>query len=115
MDALHLESETTPLQNNQKKSIHHFKIPNELEIFCHECCSIDSTNDNTDIQRGKRLQTFFEMVTNFAFCYGFQYVIHLKFCDAIFKCGCTWRWKGGWIDCNIWSEGYRNDIYSRTK
>lgn len=28
-------------------------------------------------------------------------MFHNKFCDAIFRCGCTWDWAGGWSRCNI--------------
>jgi hypothetical protein len=35
------------------------------------------------------------------FCYFFQFIIHNKFCDWLFNCGCTWNWEGGWVDCNF--------------
>jgi hypothetical protein len=30
-----------------------------------------------------------------------NYVFMLKYCDFIFRCGCTWAWAGGVSKCNI--------------
>ncbi|CAL1172065.1 unnamed protein product [Cladocopium goreaui] len=34
-------------------------------------------------------------------CEGFQQVVHNKFCNWLFRCGCTWEWAGGWNKCNV--------------
>lgn len=36
-----------------------------------------------------------------AACWAFNWVFHNPFCAALFRCGCTWNWAGGWADCNV--------------
>ena len=31
----------------------------------------------------------------------FDWVFHNPFCNALFRCGCTWNWDGGWARCNV--------------
>lgn len=30
-----------------------------------------------------------------------DYVFENPICGAIFRCGCTWEWDGGWANCNV--------------
>ncbi len=31
----------------------------------------------------------------------FDYCFHNPFCNAMYRCGCTWNWAGGWDKCNV--------------
>lgn len=85
------------------------KSRNHIVLFCHDCCgiSIDQSLDHeiTPITLGvngkKYLLGFLEVTFALNYCYWFQVIIHNKFCDFLFKCGCTWNWDGGWTDCNV--------------
>jgi hypothetical protein len=70
--------------------------------FCQDCCGIDGPQDDTEaVVRKKYLLGSIEAVFGLNFCYWFQVIIHNKFCNFLFKCGCTWNWDGGWKDCNV--------------
>lgn len=32
---------------------------------------------------------------------GLNVLFHNPICDAMFRCGCTWNWAGGWNACNV--------------
>ena len=72
--------------------------------FCHQCSDIDEQDKQTmheDEYSKKLLYTGIESAVAGSYCYLFQFIIHNKYCNAIFRCGCTWNWDGGWIDCNF--------------
>ncbi len=33
--------------------------------------------------------------------YTWDFCMHNWLCDAMFHCGCTWPWAGGWDNCNV--------------
>ena len=33
--------------------------------------------------------------------WGFNEIFHNPWCGALFRCGCTWSWAGGWTKCNV--------------
>ena len=71
--------------------------------FCHQCSKIDEADlqtMNEEEYSKKLLYTGIESAVMGAYCYWFQFIIHNKFCNTIFRCGCTWNWDGGWVDCN---------------
>ena len=71
--------------------------------FCHQCSNIEPKEVQTiseDEYSMKLLVTGIESAVMGAYCYVFQFIIHNKFCNTIFLCGCTWNWDGGWVDCN---------------
>ena len=70
-----------------------------LYLFCNDCCGIDENENHGRYM--KYSQGLFELVLGVNYCYWFQVVIHNKFCNFLFKCGCTWNWDGGWKDCNV--------------
>jgi hypothetical protein len=84
-------------------------------LFCKECSGIDtSTREGSKcvdvesmdpVEKGKLMWTFGEVAIASNFCFFFNNVIHNKFCDFLFKCGCTWNWDGGWDDCNYHKQG----------
>jgi hypothetical protein len=77
-------------------------VINHIANFCQDCCGIDGPQDDTvAVVRKKYLLGFIEAVFGLNFCYWFQVIIHNKFCNFLFKCGCTWNWDGGWKDCNV--------------
>lgn len=72
--------------------------------FCHRCSGIVERDVKTmeeEKYTKKLLFTGMEAVAAGAYCYLFQFIIHNKFCATIFRCGCTWNWDGGWVDCNF--------------
>lgn len=36
-----------------------------------------------------------------AAAYGYCVLLHNALCGALFVCGCTWNWAGGWDACNV--------------
>lgn len=77
-------------------------ITDHIVNFCQDCCGIDGHPDETEVVvRRKYLLGSLDAIFGFNFCYWFQVVIHNKFCNFLFKCGCTWDWDGGWNDCNV--------------
>ena len=46
---------------------------------------------------------FIQLVVVVAAYYAFNWVFHNPYCNAMFSCGCTWNWEGGWDACNIHS------------
>lgn len=91
-------------------SSHHYGlrfIPYALAEFCHKCSGISEEErkaDHNEVTR-KGFTTSLEFILASGICYGFERVIHNKYCDFLFKCGCTWSWAGGWSDCNFLKEG----------
>jgi len=73
--------------------------------FCHACCDVNVATDGADTIKAKRCYTACEVLFASQFTFWFQYVIHNKFCNWLFVCGCTWDWDGGWKDCNYFSKG----------
>lgn len=84
-------------------------IGERLLLFCGDCCGIDPLqNDVMCTKVVKYTKGFVEVTFGLNYCYWFQVMIHNKFCNFLFKCGCTWEWDGGWKDCNVHnSEGPR--------
>ncbi len=72
--------------------------------FCHQCSNIDEQDAQTmheDVYSKKLLYTGIESAVAGGYCYWFQFIIHNKYCNTIFRCGCIWNWEGGWVDCNF--------------
>ena len=46
---------------------------------------------------------FFECVVVICFVLVWNWTFHNPTCDAMFHCGCTWNWAGGWDECNVHS------------
>lgn len=69
--------------------------------FCINCCGIVEQEDygNINVLRQKIILGSVEVIFGLQYCYWFQVIIHNKFCNFLFKCGCTWEWDGGWKDC----------------
>jgi hypothetical protein len=84
-------------------------IGERLLLFCGDCCGIDPLQNDVICTKVKKyIEGFVEVIFGLNYCYWFQVIIHNKFCDFLFKCGCTWEWDGGWKDCNVHnSEGPR--------
>ena len=78
------------------------KAVKSLITFCHDCCGIcEETNECWMVRGSKYGKGILEAIFAFNYCYWFQVIIHNKFCNFLFKCGCTWNWDGGWKDCNV--------------
>jgi len=82
------------------------KLRNRFVSFCLDCCGISTEesldHEITSVTLGKKyLLGFLEVAFAFNYCYWFQVIIHNKFCNFLFKCGCTWDFDGGWKDCNV--------------
>lgn len=70
--------------------------------FLEDCCGIDrQQQESREIIRWKYGLGIVEVILGANCCYWFQVVIHNKFCNFLFKCGCNWNWDGGWKDCNV--------------
>jgi hypothetical protein len=67
-------------------------------IFC-KLCNINEFDEKREVYK-KGTLTAIESCCAIIYCYYFERIIHNPFCNFLFKCGCTWTWKGGWIDCN---------------
>ena len=70
--------------------------------FCLECCGIRTT-DSTEERRRKYGWTAVETSVAVTACFWFEKIIHNKFCNWLFRCGCTWTWAGGWDRCNVFN------------
>ena len=57
--------------------------------FCLDCCGIEENESEGNYI--KYSQGLFELVLGVNYCYWFQVIIHNKFCNFLFKCGCTWN------------------------
>lgn len=64
-----------------------------------------------------------EMVVVAGFVLAVDWVFHNPVCDALFRCGCTWNWDGGWAACNVhnaegphcpWCEARRRSAWTTT-
>ena len=76
---------------------------NRFWAFCHKCADTDAEEARNDSAtfKGKIAKTSCEVVLMGAFVYGFDWLIHVPFCDFLYKCGCTYIFDGGWDDCNV--------------
>jgi hypothetical protein len=74
-------------------------VKHNIFQFCLDCCGIEENESEGNYI--KYSQGLFELVLGVNYCYWFQVIIHNKFCNFLFKCGCTWNWDGGWKDCNV--------------
>lgn len=61
-----------------------------IHEFCYVCASV-SGDESSDVVKKKCISTAIEFTLAGFLCYSFQFLIHNKFCDFLFKCGCTWR------------------------
>lgn len=78
------------------------KVGKWLTNFCQDCCGVDlQQNESKDVTNKKYFLGFIEAILGINYCYWFQVIIHNKFCNFLFKCGCTWNWDGGWTNCNV--------------
>lgn len=94
------------IENNSHSLRSHCCRGTISSVFCQRC-TVPVESDE-----GNRLERYFnlasstvESVVAVVVFYWFQYVIHNPTCNFLFKCGCTWHWKGGWKGCNIWGDG----------
>jgi hypothetical protein len=80
-------------------------IPQIVQEFGYTCAGIKTPKDD-EPELVKRKLAFTALETGLAvpYCYFFERVVHNKYCDFLFKCGCTWNWDGGWTDCNFHNE-----------
>lgn len=70
--------------------------------FCSDCSGINAEPDeNIAVRNNKYAAGVLEGIFALNYCYWFSTIIHNKFCNFLFKCGCTWSWAGGWKDCNV--------------
>jgi len=57
----------------------------------------------------KTLKKWIKLIVELVFVVGLSIawseIIMLPFCNFLFRCGCTWMWKGGIKDCNIYKTG----------
>jgi hypothetical protein len=81
-------------------------IGRRIMKFCHNCCGVNIVEESQHrkILLKKYALGFFEVIIAFNYIYWFSTLIHNKFCNFLFKCSCTWEWKGGWKDCNVHSK-----------
>eukprot|EP01100_Stratorugosa_tubuloviscum_P001749 TRINITY_DN1397_c2_g1_i1.p1 TRINITY_DN1397_c2_g1~~TRINITY_DN1397_c2_g1_i1.p1 ORF type:complete len:243 (+),score=79.21 TRINITY_DN1397_c2_g1_i1:58-786(+) len=81
------------------------QITNSVNCYSKNFRNYNSNNNNcwNNCKQPTQL-TVFELVINIIFSLFFaliiNYIFHNNWCNAMFKCGCTWPWAGSWSNCN---------------
>ena len=92
------DKQTSTTASTTSRSVH-----DSFWTFCHDCADTSSEEAKRDLPtyKSKLLKTTSEVALMGAFVYGFDWLMHDKFCNFLYQCGCTYIFAGGWDDCNV--------------